>query len=76
VDEAEPAGHQPDERKLGRLPAGVIRRAHVQRWPAIDLGAVCIVAGPDSWASFLEVAAGDELVAVLAALNDAAGPLS
>jgi hypothetical protein len=75
VDEAGPAGRQQDERKLGRLRAGIILRAHLQGWPALDLGAVCIATGPESWASFLEAAAGDELAAVLAALNDAAGTL-
>jgi hypothetical protein len=74
VDEPEPARHRQDERKLGRLRAGVILRAHVQGWPAIDLGAVSVAAGPESWASFLEGAAGAELAAALAALNDAAGP--
>jgi hypothetical protein len=73
VDEAGPAGHQRDERKLGWLRAGVILRAHVHGWPAINLGAISIAAGPHGWASFLEFAAGDELAAVLAALNDAAG---
>ena len=72
VDEGGTAGHQQDEQKLGRLRAGVILRAHMQGWPAIDLGAIRVRTGPESWASFLETAAGDELAAVLAALNDAA----
>jgi hypothetical protein len=72
VDEASSGGDQQDQRKLGRLRAGVILRAHIQGWPAIDLGSVSVAAGPESWASFLEVAASDDLAMVLAALNDAA----
>jgi hypothetical protein len=69
VDEPGPADRQQDERKLGRLRAGVILRAHIHGWPAVDLGDVIVTAGPESWASFLEVAGGDELAAVLAALD-------
>jgi hypothetical protein len=73
VDEAGADGHQQDQRKLGRLRAGVILRAHMQGWPAINLGTVTVAMGPESWASFLEVAAADELAATLAALIAAGG---
>jgi hypothetical protein len=75
VDKTEPAGHQKDQQKLDRLRAGVILRAHVQGWPAVDLGAVTVETGPESWASFLETAAVDELAAALAELNNTAGHL-
>ena len=75
MDNSGPADYQRDERKLGRLRAGVILRAHIQGWPAVDLGDVVVTAGPENWASFLEVAGGDELAAVLAALG-ALGSLS
>ena len=75
VDGAGADGHQQDQRKLGRLRAGVILRAHMQGWPAIDLGTIAVAMGPENWASFLEGAAADELVAILAALNDAARSL-
>jgi hypothetical protein len=35
-----------------------------------DLGAITVEAGPESWASFIEAAAVDDLAAVLAELND------
>jgi riboflavin biosynthesis pyrimidine reductase len=54
------------------LRAGVILRAHIQGWPGIDLGVVTVEAGPESWASFLEAAAVDELAAALVELNNAA----
>lgn len=73
VDEAGPGGYHKDQRKLGRLRAGVILRAYVQGWPAIDLGAVTVESGAESWASFLEAAAVDELAAALAKLNNVAG---
>jgi hypothetical protein len=38
-------------------------------------GAVSVAAGVESWASFLEVSTGDDLAAVLVALEDAAGDL-
>jgi hypothetical protein len=47
-------------------------RAYVQGWPAIDLGAVTVETGPESWAAFLEAAAVDQLAAALAELNNAA----
>jgi len=75
VHEAAAAGRQQDERKLGRLRAGVILHADVQGWPAIDLGTLTVATGPENWASFLEAAAGDQLAAALAALNEAAGHL-
>ena len=61
MDEAGADGHQQDQRKLGRLRAGVILRAYMQGWPAINLGTVTVAMGPESWASFLEGAAADEL---------------
>jgi hypothetical protein len=73
VDEAGADGHRQDQRKLGRLRAGVILRAHIQGWPAVNLGAVTIAMGPESWASFLEGAVADELGAALAALIAAGG---
>ena len=76
MDEPGPARHRQDEQKLDRLRAGVILRAHVQGWPAIDPGAVSVAAGPESWASFLEAAGEDELAAALAALNEAARPMA
>jgi hypothetical protein len=75
VDEAGPDGHQQDQRKLGRLRAGVVLRANIQGWPAVDVATVSVAAGPEGWASFLEAAAGDELVAALAALTKAEGHL-
>jgi hypothetical protein len=75
VDEAGADGHQEDQRKLGRLRAGVILRAHMQGWPAINLGTVTVAMGPESWASFLEGAAADELAAALAALSSPPGEL-
>jgi hypothetical protein len=73
MDEREPAGRQRDQPTLDRLRAGVILRAYVKGWPAVDLAAVTVEAGPESWASFLKAAAADELAAVLAELNHAAG---
>ena len=61
MDEVPSGGHQQDQRKLGRLRAGVILRAHIQEWPAIDLGSASVATGPESWASFLEVAGSDDL---------------
>jgi hypothetical protein len=75
VDKTGPADQHKDQRKLDWLRAGVILRAYVQGWPAIDLGAVTVATGPESWASFLEAAAVDELAAALAELNNAAGDL-
>ena len=75
MDKTGPAGHHEDQGRLDRLRAGVILRAYVQRWPAIDLGAITVETGPESWASFLEAAAADELAAALAELNNAAGGL-
>jgi hypothetical protein len=75
VDEAGADDHQRDQRELGRLRAGVVLRAYKQAWPAIDVGTVAIASGPESWASFLERAAADDLTAVLAVLNAAAGQL-
>src|SRR5439155_5021525 len=40
-----PPGHEEDQRSLDRLRAGVILRAHVEGWPAIDLGAITVEAG-------------------------------
>ena len=45
----------------------------MQGWPAINLGTVTVAMGPESWASFLEGAAADELAAALAALIAAGG---
>jgi hypothetical protein len=70
VDKTGPAGHQKDQQKLDRLRAGVILRAYVQEWPAIDLGAVTVETGAESWASFLESAGVDELAVALAELNN------
>jgi hypothetical protein len=75
MDEAGADGRQRDQRKLGRLRAGVVLRAYKQAWPAIHVGTVTIASGPESWASFLERAAADDLAAVLAVLNAAAGQL-
>ena len=73
VDGAGADGHQQDQRKLDRLRAGVILRAYVHGWPAVDLGDVVVAAGPESWASFLDAAGGEQLAAVLAALNALGG---
>ena len=74
MDEAGADGHQQDQRKLGRLRAGVILRAHMQGWPAIDLGIITVAMGAESWASFLEAAGANELAAALATLIAAGGP--
>ena len=62
-------------RKAGPATGGSQPSRCVHRWPAIDLGAITVETGPESWASFLQAAAADELAAALAELNNAAGGL-
>ena len=45
VDEAMADGHQQDQRKLGRLRVEIILHAHMQGWPAINLGTVTVAMG-------------------------------